>query len=136
MPLLPTRLVIADDDPGVRSALRDLIGADDELELVGEAVDAASAEEVCASSHPDVVLLDVAMPGGGEVAARRIRAIAPALVLVALSGHDDAASRRMMFDAGVRAYLVKGIRGRELLATIKTLAQAPPVGPSPGSSST
>lgn len=129
---MPTRLVIADDDPEVLSALRDLIVADDDLELVGEAVDAASAEAACASSRPDVVLLDVAMPGGGEVAARRIGSITPAPILIALSGHDDAASRRKMFDAGVRAYLVKGIRGRDLLATIKTMAQEPPGEPGTG----
>ncbi len=126
---LPTRLVIADDDPDLRSALRDLIVADEDLELVGEAVDAASAAAVCASSRPDVVVLDVAMPGGGEAAARQIATTTPAPILVALSGHDDMASRRKMFDAGVHAYLVKGIRGRELLATIKTLAQAPPDDP-------
>jgi len=117
----------------VLSALRDLIVADDDLELVGEAVDAASAEAVCASSRPDIVLLDVAMPGGGVVAAERIASITPAPILIALSGHDDATSRQKMFDAGVRAYLVKGIRGRELVATIKTLAQEQPGEPIQGS---
>ncbi len=72
------RVMIAEDDPTVREALQKLIQSDSALELVGAASDTRGAIDLAASLLPDVVLLDVRMPGGGgEAAAKAIRKRSP-----------------------------------------------------------
>ena len=103
------RVVIADDDDDVRDALSEVIEADVRFTVVGTARTGDEAVAVVAACLPDVVLLDVRMPGGGPEAARRLvngPRLAP--VVVAVSAHTGASTIVAMVRAGAVGYLTKG----------------------------
>lgn len=104
------RVVIADDDDEVRDALGEVVGADARFAVVGTARTGDEAVSVAAVSSPDVVLLDVRMPGGGPEAARRLTA-SGGPVVVAVSAHTGATSIVAMVRAGAVGYLTKGRLG-------------------------
>ncbi len=116
----PITVVVADDDPLVRSALVAIILALPELEPVGEAGDANNAIAVVRATDPDVALLDVSMPGGGEFAAREILRSAPRTRSLALSGSNDPSQVLGMLEAGCVGYLVKGGPIDELVRSIES----------------
>ena len=102
------RLLIADDDPVMRMLLGAIARGDPGLELVAEAADADEAIALAVEHRPDVVLLDVEMPGGGGLrAAREIRAVLPSARVL---GVERALGRRGedMAAAGADGYVVKG----------------------------
>jgi len=114
------RVLVADDDPEMRAVLADVIRTDPSLRLVGLAEDALEAIELARIQTPDVVLLDVKMPGGGGgAAAREIHLMAPATGIVALTAHEDETSVREMLGAGAASYLVKGASPKEILAALR-----------------
>src|SRR5438094_3016346 len=87
------KVLIAEDDATVRSALSDLLASDDGIELVGMAQDAEEAIQIALRTRPSVVLCDVRMPaGGGQRATIEIRARSPRTSIVALSALDDRAT--------------------------------------------
>ena len=103
------KILIADDDEVVRRALADFFASDLRFEVVPTAIDADSAAALAAEHHPDVALVDVRMPGGGgEEAARAIKACSPATQIVALSAHDDRQTVLGMLENGATGYVVKG----------------------------
>ncbi|MDQ1604933.1 MAG: hypothetical protein QOE01_2778, partial [Actinomycetota bacterium] len=102
------RVLVADDDRDVRESLLDVLASMPDVLPVGEARSAMEAIEQSRATRPDIVLLDVRMPGGGEQAAAGIREVLPTAWIVALSGHDDPAVRERMTAAGAGAYVVKG----------------------------
>jgi DNA-binding NarL/FixJ family response regulator len=107
------RLLIADDDAVVRSALA--LQLKDGFEVVGSAVDADEAIEQAVALRPDVVILDVEMPGGGGLrATREIRSQAAEVAIVALSADESDAMVRSMISAGAMAYVRKGMDRDEL----------------------
>jgi signal transduction histidine kinase len=113
-------VLIAEDEPAVRSALADLIQTDDELELIGAAGDAEQAIDLAGRHHPDVALLDVKMPaGGGPRASREIRSLSPQTRVVALSAYEDRATVLEMLRAGAAGYLVKGASAGEIVEAIR-----------------
>jgi EAL domain-containing protein (putative c-di-GMP-specific phosphodiesterase class I)/DNA-binding NarL/FixJ family response regulator len=115
----PIRVVVADDEETVVDVLRTLIGSDPSLHFVGGAHNAEDAIEMAVRELPDVVLLDVRMPGGGGLrAAREIsRRCAPTKV-VALSAHEDSDTVIAMISAGASAYVPKGDSTDKILRTI------------------
>ena len=120
---MTVRLVMVDDHPlfldGVRAALT---GAGD-VEVVGEAHDAATGVELVLQQLPDVVLMDLNLPDGSGVdAAARIVAAAPGsrVLMMTMSSDDDAVVAAMR--AGARGYVVKGAGRSELLHAIRTVA--------------
>ena len=115
----PIRVMVADDEETVVDVLRSLIGSDPSLHFVGAAHNAEDAIELALREHPDVVLLDVRMPGGGGLrAAREIsRRCAPTKV-VALSAHEDSDTVIGMISAGASAYVPKGDSTDKILRTI------------------
>ena len=115
----PIRVVVADDEETVVDVLRALIGSDPSLRFVGAAHNAEDAIELTVREHPDVVLLDVRMPGGGGLRATReiIRRCAPTKV-VALSAHEDSDTVIGMISAGASAYVPKGDSTDKILRTI------------------
>jgi EAL domain-containing protein (putative c-di-GMP-specific phosphodiesterase class I)/CheY-like chemotaxis protein len=116
----PIRVLIADDDPSLRSALADLVDSEETLELVGSARDAEEAIQLAQTRRPDVALVDVRMPAGGGVhAAREIRARSPETRVIALSAFEDRATVFDMLRAGARGYLVKGTSSEEIVKTIR-----------------
>jgi EAL domain-containing protein (putative c-di-GMP-specific phosphodiesterase class I) len=116
----PIRVLLADDDPEMRAVLADVIASDPALTLVGLAEDALQAIDMARIQAPEVVLLDVKMPGGGgETAAREIHRMAPTTAIVALTAHEDETSVGEMLAAGAKSYLVKGASPQEILAALR-----------------
>jgi DNA-binding NarL/FixJ family response regulator len=115
----PIRVAVADDEETVVDVLRALIGSDPSLRFVGAAHNAEDAIEMTLRERPDVVLLDVRMPGGGGLRATReiTKRCAPTKV-VALSAHEDSDTVIGMISAGASAYVPKGDSTEKILRTI------------------
>jgi EAL domain-containing protein (putative c-di-GMP-specific phosphodiesterase class I) len=117
-------VLVADDEPNTRGALADLIIAEPSLELAGVAGDAEEAVTFSHRERPDVVLLDVRMPGGGGPrAARGIRRRSPRTRVVAFSAYGDLSTVAQMLEAGAEGYLVKGASSEEIVHAIHDAAQ-------------
>jgi DNA-binding NarL/FixJ family response regulator len=117
------RVVIADDHPQVRSALRHVLELEPDFEVVGEAEDGARALEEVVRTRPNLVLLDYRMPQlNGVQAAREIGHVAPETAMVMLTSEDDPEVRAQAADAGVARYMLKSGRADELLRTIRAAA--------------
>jgi DNA-binding NarL/FixJ family response regulator len=116
------RIVVVDDHPVVREGLRSFLGSRDGLEVVGEAGDVAEAVAVAADLLPDVVLLDLVMPGGGGVVAlpQLLGLEPPPKVIVLTSfGADDQALAAVR--AGAHGWLGKDVPPAELESAIRTV---------------
>lgn len=119
------RIVLVDDHPVVRAGLRALIGAQDDLSVVGEAYDLTSAERVVARQRPDVVLMDLSLgdgPGGAEVTALLTSLPEPPRVLV-LTTYDTEADILRALDAGAHGYLLKDAPPEQLWSGIRSTAR-------------
>lgn len=117
------RVVIADDDDGVRAALHDVLDADDRFLVVGTAAGGEDLARIVEAARPDVVLLDVRMPGGGEVAARRLAEMAGGPVVVAVSASTEINTVVSMIRAGATGYLAKGKLGHWLPEMVARCAE-------------
>jgi DNA-binding NarL/FixJ family response regulator len=119
---MTVRIVLADDHPVVRGGLRALIATIDGLEVVGEAVDGEAAVRETQLLRPDVVLMDVRMPGlGGVEATRRIREVMPGTAVLMLTMYDDDATVLTAMQAGARGYLLKGAEQDEIVGAIRAV---------------
>lgn len=114
----PLRLLVADDEPVILSALTDLVAANPSVELVGTARNAEEAAAEAEAHRPDVALVDVRMPGGGDTATREIRARSPGTRVVAFTAYEDRATVVRMVRAGAVGYLVKGAVAEDLWAEL------------------
>jgi two-component system response regulator NreC len=116
------RVLLADDHRLFREALRTVL--ERECEVVGEAASGEEAVALAARTHPDIVLLDVGMPGvGGLNAAHRLARESPNSKVVILSQHDDEEYViEAMVDAGAAGYLVKTDAASELLSALRAVA--------------
>lgn len=111
----PIRVVLADDHPVVVAGLRALLGSLPGFEVVGEAADGDSVLREVQLTRPDVVLIDVRMPGtDGLEATRRIRATAPDTAVLVLTMLDDDETVFAALRAGAQGYLLKGAGQEEL----------------------
>jgi len=116
-------VVIADDHPVFRDGLRALIEATSDLDLVGEAADGTTAIDVAAAGLPDVVVMDLQMPGlDGVEATRRLATLAPRCRVLVLTMFEDDASVFAAMRAGARGYLVKGADAAEIVGAIRAVA--------------
>lgn len=114
------RVLLADDHRLVREALGGMLRGQVDVELVGEASDAAEAVALTQRLQPDVVVMDVAMPGGGGVAAtEHIVATVPATRVIGLSGHDEPRLVAAMIDAGAAGYVLKDCAFDELVYALR-----------------
>jgi DNA-binding NarL/FixJ family response regulator len=119
---MSVRIVLADDHPVVRGGLRALIETIEGLEVVGEAADGAEAVREVQLSRPDVVLMDVRMPGvDGVEATRRIREAVPETAVLMLTMYDDDATVFTAMQAGARGYLLKGAEQDEIVGAIRAV---------------
>ncbi len=120
----PTRVLIADDHAVVRAGIRLLIDRQEDMEVIGEAGDGWQAVEQATSLRPDLVLLDVTMPGlnGLEVASELRRAV-PDVRLLVLTMHDDEAYLRQFLQAGVSGYILKKAADTELVAAVRAVVR-------------
>ncbi len=114
------RVVVADDHAVVRAGLTALLEAQPDVEVVGEASDGEGALRMVDDLAPDVVVMDLTMPGcGGIEATRRIRERKAAPRVLVLTMHDDPAFVRAAIDAGASGYLVKRAAGDELTTAVR-----------------
>ncbi len=115
------RVLLVDDHRIMREGLGELLRAQPDMEVVGEAFDGAMAVELARSEQPDVVIMDVNMPGvNGIEATRRIRRQFPAIRVIGLSMHNDSAMASTMLNAGAEAHLPKDGPSDALIATIRS----------------
>jgi DNA-binding NarL/FixJ family response regulator len=120
----PTRVVIADDHPVFRAGMVTVLSDLDGVEVVGQAADGAEALEVVAATGPDVVLMDLRMPGvGGLEATARIRVEHPQTAVVVLTMDSDDDSIFAALRAGARGYLLKESDGLDIERAIDGVAR-------------
>lgn len=119
------RLLLVDDQPAVRRGLRIWLSLEPDLEVVGEASDGSEAISLTQALRPDVVLMDVEMPGmDGISGTAALRSLAPQSAVVILTLHDDAATRTRAREAGAAAFVAKHRMEETLLAEIRRVAMA------------
>ncbi len=120
---MPVRVVIVDDHPMFRAGLRTLVEESDRLELVGEAGNGADALAVCRREEPDVVLMDVRMPGvSGVEATRELTTGAPGIGVLMLTMLEDDTTVFAAMRAGARGYILKGSAPDEIVRAIEAVA--------------
>lgn len=118
------RVAVVDDHTIVRNGLVALLGAHADLEIVGAAGDGEAAVTLCVEQRPDVVLMDLSMPGvGGIEATRRIAAEAPGVQVVVLTSFMDRDRIVEALSAGAIGYLLKDAEPEELIRGIHTAAR-------------
>jgi two-component system response regulator NreC len=118
------RVLIADDHTIFRSGLNLLLSSEVDLEVVGEAKDGTAAVEMAASLHPNVVLMDVGMPGlNGLDATRQIRARLPEVNVLVLTMHRSDEYFFQMLEAGAAGYILKGAETDELINAVRAVAR-------------
>jgi len=120
----PLRLLLVDDHALFREGLISLISYQDDFTVVGEAEDAESALAQARALAPDIVLMDIELPGeDGVSTTRRLTREMPAVTVVMLTVHDDAQTLFLAITAGAQGYLLKNTRSRELLEQLRGLAR-------------
>ena len=118
------RVLVADDHPIVRGGIVSLLGAADDMDVVGEATDGLEAVRLAADLSPDLVLMDLRMPGiDGDEATSRILAAQPAVRVVVLTTYETDASILTAIEAGASGYLLKAAPPEEILAGIRSVAR-------------
>jgi DNA-binding NarL/FixJ family response regulator len=116
------RVLIADDHAIVRDGIKALLELSDDISVVGEAADGREAVDRVAELDPDVVLMDIAMPGlGGLEATLEIRKTHPRTRILVLSQYEDREYIRRFLKAGVAGYVLKKAAGSELAAAIRAV---------------
>jgi DNA-binding NarL/FixJ family response regulator len=119
----PVRLVIADDHPLVRSGLRTVVLATEDLEVVGEAATGEEVLTMAATLRPDVIVMDLRMPGiNGIEATRRIVQAHPHIRIVVLTLFEDDDSLFAALRAGARGYILKDANEVEVLRAIRAVS--------------
>ncbi len=119
----PIRILLVDDQRLMRDGLRTLLELEEGMEVIGEAEDGQGAVDLYESLRPDVVLMDIRMPGmDGVEATRRIMGRRPEAKIVILTTFDDEASIFDGLRAGALGYLLKDVSGQELAEAIRKVA--------------
>lgn len=116
------RVLVADDHAAFRSGLRALLTTVEDISLVGEAATGDEVVTLAAARQPDVVLMDLNMPGqNGISATRRIVEAGPHIAVLVLTMYDDDASVFDAVRAGARGYLLKGARREEIVRAVRAV---------------
>jgi DNA-binding NarL/FixJ family response regulator len=116
------RILLVDDHAVVREGLRELLGFEPDLEVVGEAADAQEALEQAVRLRPDVVVLDVEIPHGeAPDTVQAIRAACPQTRILILSMYDGPQLLSRLLSVGISGYLLKSVNRRELVSAIRSV---------------
>ncbi len=116
------RVLVADDHAIVRDGVRALLALSEDIEVVGEAADGHEAVAECRRLDPDVILMDVAMPGlGGLEATLEIKRDGARAKIIVLTQYEDVEYIRRFLNAGVSGYVLKRAAGTELQAAIRAV---------------
>ena len=118
------KVLVADDHALFREGITALLAGYDDLEVVGEAADGKQAVDQVGKLHPDVVLMDIAMPGlGGLEATFEIKKLYPDVKILVLTQYDNREYVYRFLNAGVSGYVLKRAAGTELVAAIRAVHQ-------------
>jgi NarL family two-component system response regulator LiaR len=121
------KVLVVDDHRVVRSGLTAFLKVFSDLEMVGEARDGREALALCDAARPDVVLMDLLMPGmGGVEATRAIRARYPSTQVIALTSSTEDEHVREVLEAGAIGYLLKDVSAGELAAAVRAASEGRP----------
>jgi two-component system response regulator NreC len=117
------RLMLVDDHEVVRVGLKNFLQTQEDFEVVAEASDGEEAVNLALTAHPDVILMDITMPGvDGLEATRRLRVLCPKCLILALTVHDDKQYFMQMLAAGASGYITKQAAGDDLIAAIHAIS--------------
>ena len=118
------RVLLVDDHEVARRGLRSVLSADKNVDIVGESADGQDAVQKAAELRPDIVLLDISLPGiSGIQAAQRIRAVSPESRIIFVSQHDSIQIAKDALSVGAHAYVVKSDAGHDLLKAIECTSE-------------
>ena len=118
------KVLIADDHTIFRSGLHLLLSSEADMQVVGEATDGASAIEMTDQLKPDVVLMDIGMPGlNGFQATRQIKEYNPEVNILVLTMHRSEEYFFQMLEAGASGYILKGAETSELIHAVRSVAR-------------
>jgi len=118
-----TRIVLVDDHPLLRKALRDLLEKETAFQIVGEAGDGAEAVRLAGELAPDVIIMDISMPNlDGLQATRQIKQKYPNMAILVLTVHTDDECILEILKAGAAGYLLKSAFGDEVIHAVKAVA--------------
>ncbi|HNW60395.1 MAG TPA: response regulator transcription factor [bacterium] len=116
------RVLLVDDHQAVRHGLAELLGKTEDIEVIGEAPNGAAAIRLAQRRHPDIILMDVVMPGNGGIAATRaLHQRHPEIKIIALSLYAVMEYISSMLEAGVQGYLLKESVYTEVAAAIRVV---------------
>ncbi|MBI4212432.1 MAG: response regulator transcription factor [Deltaproteobacteria bacterium] len=122
--MLKVRVALADDHALVREGFKALLATAPDIEVVGEAANGQDAIKLAAAAFPDVMLMDIAMPGlGGLEATLAIKKDYPQIKIIVLSQYDDKEYVNRFLRAGASGYMLKKAVGDELLAAVRAVAR-------------
>jgi DNA-binding NarL/FixJ family response regulator len=120
--MAPYRVIVADDHTLMRDGIRNIIESQDDLSVVGEAADGLQLLKLLQKTVPDLIVLDIAMPGlRGIEAAQEIKAHHPRVAILFLSMHKNQEYLENAIATGAEGYLLKENTGQELLTAIETI---------------
>jgi NarL family two-component system response regulator LiaR len=116
------RILIADDHAVVREGTRQILEQEQDLEVVGEAGDGEETVALATDLKPDVAIVDISMPKlDGIEATRQIKSLCPAISVLILTAYDDEQFIFSLLEAGAAGYLLKTVRGRELVDAVRAV---------------
>jgi DNA-binding NarL/FixJ family response regulator len=117
------KVFMADDHVVLRDGIKALINAQPDMIVIGEAGDGVHVLELCRELQPDVIVLDISMPGmSGVEASRKLTGLCPRSRILVLTVHESTAYLRQMLEAGASGYLIKRSAGEDLLHGIRSVA--------------
>ncbi len=118
------RVLIADDHAIVRDGLKAILETQSDIEVAGEAADGHEAVDQARQLKPDIIIMDLTMPGmGGLEATRRIKEESPDIKIMALTMHESDEHFFQVINAGASGYFIKGGSSAELVAALRTVWQ-------------
>jgi two-component system response regulator DegU len=125
---MPYSVLLVDDHKILRDGIKAILERSDEFLVVGEAGDGIHAVRICKKIHPDLVLMDIELPGvNGIEATTEIARYCPRTKVMILTMYDDENSVLAAFRAGVRAFLLKKVSSADLLDALRTVSKAAPI---------
>jgi two-component system, NarL family, response regulator LiaR len=114
------KVLIADDHAVVRDGTRRILEQEPDMEVVAEAADGEEAIRLAGTAKPDVAIIDIAMPHvDGIEATKQIKTLYPSIAILILSAYDDDQFVFSLLEAGAAGYLLKSIRGKELVEAVR-----------------